>query len=264
MSSYYWESRSRSQNIPITNLRCLMEALRNTSIQLQNVPQSIHSLEYQEEEYRAALEAYKSSTLNSLQDVTEMQARIEALMQANDLLHKALKNVENEAPASLKFTHNGTTFTAVRAAGSYKLTWTEEVQKTYGGGETGNVRGGNKERDFVHSLCRAYEGAQTRHMQEMAELESSMAEMNSELPDALAQAIRVRTAWERAEEVRRTKQLVKSRQEHVIETGHEMGFTSHVTEVEVEDEEEIIISLERFVETKSKSGGGMFGGSSMF
>jgi hypothetical protein len=43
-----------------------------------------------------------------------------------------------------------------------------------------------------------------------------------------------------------------------------MGFTSHVTEVEVEDEEEIIISLERFVETKSKSDGGMFGGSSMF
>ena len=128
MSNLYWESKSRSQNIPITNLRCLMEALRNTSIQLQNVPQSIHSLEYQEEEYRAALEAYKSSTLNSLQDVTEMQARIEALMRANDLLHKALKNVENEAPASLKFTHNGTPFTAVRAAGSYKLTWTEQVE----------------------------------------------------------------------------------------------------------------------------------------
>jgi putative IMPACT (imprinted ancient) family translation regulator len=239
-----------------------MEALRNTSIQLQNVPQSIHSLEYQEEEYRAALDAYKSSTLNSLQDVTAMQASIEALMRANDLLHKALKNVENDAPASLMFTHNGTPFTAVRAAGSYKVTWTEEVQK-YDGRETGQVRGGNIG-DFVYSLCRAYEGAQTRHMQEMAELESSMAEMNSELPDALAQAIRVRTAWERAEEVRRTKQLVKSRQEHVIETGHEMGFTSHVTEVEVEDEEEIIISLERFVETKSKSDGGMFGGSSMF
>ena len=263
MSNLYWESKSRSQNIPITNLRCLMEALRNTSIQLQNVPQSIHSLEYQEEEYRAALEAYKSSTLNSLQDVTEMQARIEALMRANDLLHKALKNVENEAPASLKFNHNGVPFTAVRAAGSYKLTWTERVE-FYDGVETGNVEGGNRERDFVYSLCRAYEGAQTRHMQEMAELESLMAEMNSELPDALAQAIRVRTAWERAEEVKRTRQLVKSRQEHVIETGHEMGFTSHVTEVEVEDEEEIIISLERFVETKSKSGGGMFGGSSMF
>jgi hypothetical protein len=263
MSNLYWESKSRSQNIPITNLRCLMEALRNTSIQLQNVPQSIHSLEYQEEEYRAALEAYKSSTLNSLQDVTKMQASIEALMRANDLLHKALKNVESEAPDSLKFTHNGTTFTAVRAAGSYKLTWTEQVE-LYDGRETGKVKGGDKERDFVYSLCRAYEGAQTRHMQEMAELESLMAEMNSELPDALAQAIRVRTAWERAEEVKRTRQLVKSRQEHVIETGHEMGFTSHVTEVEVEDEEEIIISLERFVETKSKSGGGMFGGSSMF
>jgi hypothetical protein len=263
MSNLYWESKSRSQNIPITNLRCLMEALRNTSIQLQNVPQSIHSLEYQEEEYRAALEAYKSSTLNSLQDVTKMQASIEALMRANDLLHKALKNVESEAPDSLKFTHNGTTFTAVRAAGSYKLTWTEQVE-LYDGRETGKVKGGDKERDFVYSLCRAYEGAQTRHTREMAELEASMAEMNSELPDALAQAIRVRTAWERAEEVKRTRQLVKSRQEHVIETAHGMGFRSHVTEVEVEEEEEIIISLERFVETKSKSRSGRFGGSRMF
>ena len=101
-------------------------------------------------------------------------------------------------------------------------------------------------------------------LKEMAELESSMADMNSELPDALAQAIRVRTAWERAEEVKRVKQLVASRQEHVIETGQEMGFTSHVSEIDVEDEEEIIISLERFVETKSGSKGGMFGGSSMF
>jgi hypothetical protein len=174
-----------------------------------------------------------------------------------------LKNVESEAPDSLKFTHNGTTFTAVRAAGSYKLTWTEQVE-LYDGRETGKVKGGDKERDFVYSLCRAYEDAQARHTREMAELEASMAEMNSELPDALAQAIRVRTAWERAEEVKRTRQLVKSRQEHVIETAHGMGFRSHVTEVEVEEEEEIIISLERFVETKSKSRSGRFGGSRMF
>lgn len=263
MSNLYWESRSKSQNIPITNLRCLMEALRNSSIQLHNAIGSIHNLEYQEEEYRSALEAYQSSTLNSLEDVTAMQASIEALMRANDLLHIALKNVENESPASLQFTHNGTEFNAVRAAGSYKITWTEDVE-LYDGRETGNVKGGNKERDFVYSLCRAYEGAKSRHLKEMAELESSMAEMNSELPDALAQAIRVRTAWERAEEVKRVKQLVASRQEHVIETGQGMGFTSHVSEIDVEDEEEIIISLERFVETKSGSKGGMFGGSSMF
>jgi len=89
-----------------------------------------------------------------------------------------------------------------------------------------------------------------------------MAELNSELPTALDQAIRVRTAWERAEEAKRVKNLVNERKDHVLSKGQAMGFTSRVSEMEVEGEQEIIISMERFVSpssSKGKKGGSRFG-----
>ena len=195
MSTYYWEKRQRSQNIPITSIRCLVEALTTSSIQLTNVPVEVQSLIHAEQSYAEALAAYEQSSLTSLDDVKTMQANIEALIAANETLHEALITAENKLPETLNFKNNGVSYSAKRAAGSYRITWTEEVQ-TYNGRETGQTRGGEDSRAFVNQLCRSYETAQTRHNNERSRLQKAMAELNSELPTALDQAIRVRTAWE--------------------------------------------------------------------
>jgi len=261
MSTYYWEKRQRSQNIPITSIRCLVEALTTSSIQLTNVPVEVHNLIHAEQSYAEALTDYEQSSLTSLDDVKTMQANIEALIAANETLHEALKTAESKLPKTLNFQNQGVSYTANRAAGSYKLTWTEEVQ-TYNGRETGQTRGGEDSRSFVNQLCRSYETAQTRHNNERSRLQKAMAELNAELPTALDQAIRVRTAWERAEEAKRVKNLVNERKDHVLSKGQAMGFTSRVSEMEVEGEQEIIISMERFVSPssgKGKKGGSRFG-----
>lgn len=252
MSTYYWEKKQRSQNIPITSIRCLVEALTTSSIQLTNVPVEVHSLIHAEQSYAEALDAYERSSLTSLEDVKLMQTNIESLIAANETLHEALIKAEQNLPNSLNFTQQGVSYTAKRAAGSYRITWTEEVQKYDGDHrETGLVRGGDGAREFVHTLCRAYEGAQLRHQNERNRLKTAMAELRSELPDALDQAIRVRTAWERAEEAKRVKNLVNERKEHVLSRGESMGFTSHVTEIDVDEEQRIIVSMERFAPTSS-------------
>ena len=66
MSTYYWEKRQRSQNIPITSIRCLVEALTTSSIQLTNVPVEVHNLIHAEQSYAEALAAYEQSSLTSL------------------------------------------------------------------------------------------------------------------------------------------------------------------------------------------------------
>ena len=80
-----------------------------------------------------------------------------------------------------------------------------------------------------------------------------MAELNSELPDALDQAIRVRTAWERAEEAKRVKNLVNERKTTSSREGEAMGFTSRVSEMEVDEEQRIIVSMERFAPSSSEN-----------
>jgi len=103
MSTYYWEKRQRSQNIPITSIRCLVEALTTSSIQLTNVPVEVHNLIHAEQSYAEALAAYEQSSLTSLDDVKTMQANIESLIAANDTLHKALVTAENKLPETLRF-----------------------------------------------------------------------------------------------------------------------------------------------------------------
>ena len=98
MSTYYWEKRQRSQNIPITSIRCLVEALTTSSIQLTNVPVEVHNLIHAEQSYAEALAAYEQSSLTSLDDAKTMQANIEALIAANDTLHEALYHGGKQAP----------------------------------------------------------------------------------------------------------------------------------------------------------------------
>ena len=261
MSTYYWEKRQNGQNLPITSIRCLVDALTSSSIKLNKVPVEVQTLIHAEEAYASALAAYENSSLTSLQDVTVMQENIETLIAANNTLHEALQKAEANLPATLSFTNQGVTYTATRTAGSYRVTWTEEVQ-TYNGRETGQVRGGQSERTFVNKLCRTYESAQKRHANERTRLQKAMAELKSELPEALDRAIRVRTAWERAEEAKRVKNLVNERKEHVLSTGEAMGFKSRVSEMEVEGQQEIIISMERFVSPtlgKATKSGSRFG-----
>ena len=163
MSTYYWEKRQRSQNIPITSIRCLVEALTTSSIQLTNVPVEVHNLIHAEQSYAEALAAYEQSSLTSLDDVKTMQANIEALIAANETLHEALITAENKLPETLNFKNNGVSYTAKRAAGSYRITWTEEVQ-TYNRRETGKTRGGEDSRAFVNPLP-VVRRRQTRHQQ---------------------------------------------------------------------------------------------------
>lgn len=252
MSNRYWESRSQSQNIPITSIRCLVIALEGDSIQLMNVPATIDNLMSAEKIYASALETYESSTLASLEDTKTMQTNIEALIQASDTLHKTLVIAEEGLPSTLEFTHQGKVFSANRTAGSYKITWTESVE-LYDGRQTGNVKGGSMERTFVNALCGRYEAAKTRHILELSNLHASLAENDSELPNTLAKTLRIRNAWERAEEQAQLRNLIAERQQHVIETGDSMGFTSHLTEMEVEGEQEVIISLERFIDEQPKN-----------
>jgi len=247
MSNIYWESRSQSQNIPITSIRCLVIALEGDSILLMNVPVTIHNLISAEKAYASALETYETSTLTSLEDTKTMQANIEALIQASDTLHKTLVTAEERLPSTLEFTNQGRKFSANRAAGSYKITWTESVE-LYDGRETGNVRGGSIERTFMNALCRRYEAAKASHMSELSNLHESLAQNDSELPSTLAKTLRIRNAWERAEEQAQLRNLIVERQQHVIDTGDSMGFTSHLTEMEVDGEQEVIISLERFID----------------
>ena len=103
MSTYYWEKRQRSQNIPITSIRCLVEALTTSSIQLTNVPVEVHNLIHAEQSYAEALAAYEQSSLTSLDDVKTMQANIEALIAANETLHEALITAENKLPETVEF-----------------------------------------------------------------------------------------------------------------------------------------------------------------
>lgn len=248
MSYITWESRSKSQNIPITSIRCLVDALSDSSIQLSNVPTEISELILAEKQYKSKLEAYKEATMVSLKEVEQFQQKIEALTQANQNLHDALTLAERNAPQSLTFHHNGITYTADKVVGSYKISWMEEIQK-YDGRETGVKRGGVTTEAFVHQLCRTYENAMSRHADELRSLQSSMMEIESELPEVLAKAIHVRTAWERREERKRVDNLVKKRIEEVASNGESMGFTHQITELENQEETEIIISMERFVST---------------
>jgi len=229
-----------------------MIALEASSIQLKNVPAIINNLISAENAYSSALATYESSTLTSLKDAKTMQANIEALIQANEHLLKTLMAAEVELPSTLLFSYKSRDFSAIQTAGSYKITWNEQVE-FYERRETGNVSGGNIERTFVNELCRKYGAAKVSHKSELHDLNSTLAENGSELPNTLAKTLRIRTAWERAEEKAQIRNLVIERKQHVIDTGNSMGFESHITEMEVEGEQEVIISLERFIDEQPKN-----------
>ena len=242
MSYITWESRSKSQNIPITSIRCLVYALSNSSIQLKNVPSEIRDLIRAEEQYKVALESYQDATLLTLEDVKKFEESIGIIVKANEQLHNSLLVAEQNPPSVLEFQHSGVTYLAEKIVGSYKISWTEEVEK-YDGRETGKKKENKKTESFVNNLCRTYEFSKSKHASELKTLQDSMAEIGAEIPDVLAQAMRIRRAWERSDEKKRVDNLVAERTKEVISNANSLGFTHHTTDLNDIDEPEIIVTM---------------------